>query len=378
LPEAEVVLLAHLIGGGRMVRRQSIRYASGDEANLCAVGEAAKHFGVSAVRDEHADAGVRTLRLPTPDRFPPDSRNPVAAWLDELGVLGRRSHERFLPDRVFSLPRDQIVLFLRHLWATDGSVRWDDKAGQARLHYPTTSRRLADDLARLLLRIGVFAQIKPISTTGHRDAHHVLISGAENQLVFLDQAGCHGGKSIKAAAVAARLRTIVGSTHLDTVPQQVWERVRALLAGRSMTHRDHSGRMNTQFRGSTAGKHAPSRTRLARAAAVLDDAELEMLATNDVFWDDIAEITSLGEQPVFDATVPGTHNFVANCIAMHNSLEQDADMVLLVHRPDAWERDDPRAGEADLILAKHRAGPTTTITVAHQLHYSRFVDLAQG
>jgi replicative DNA helicase len=60
------------------------------------------------------------------------------------------------------------------------------------------------------------------------------------------------------------------------------------------------------------------------------------------------------------------------------SLEQDADMVILVHRPDAWERDDPRAGEADLILAKHRAGPTTTITVAHQLHYSRFVDLAQG
>jgi replicative DNA helicase len=60
------------------------------------------------------------------------------------------------------------------------------------------------------------------------------------------------------------------------------------------------------------------------------------------------------------------------------SLEQDADMVLLLNRPDAWERDDPRAGEADLIIAKHRAGPTSTITVAHQLHYSRFIDLAQG
>jgi replicative DNA helicase len=60
------------------------------------------------------------------------------------------------------------------------------------------------------------------------------------------------------------------------------------------------------------------------------------------------------------------------------SLEQDADMVVLLNRPDAWERDDPRAGEADLIIAKHRAGPTSTITVAHQLHYSRFTDLAQG
>jgi replicative DNA helicase len=59
------------------------------------------------------------------------------------------------------------------------------------------------------------------------------------------------------------------------------------------------------------------------------------------------------------------------------SLEQDADMVILIHRPDAFERDDPRMGEADLILAKHRAGPTATVTVAHQLHYSRFVDMAQ-
>jgi replicative DNA helicase len=58
------------------------------------------------------------------------------------------------------------------------------------------------------------------------------------------------------------------------------------------------------------------------------------------------------------------------------SLEQDADMVIMVHRPDAWEADDPRAGEADLIIAKHRNGPTTTIAVAHQLHYSRFADLA--
>ena len=60
------------------------------------------------------------------------------------------------------------------------------------------------------------------------------------------------------------------------------------------------------------------------------------------------------------------------------SLEQDADMVMLLNRPDAFERDDPRAGEADLILAKHRNGPTATITVAHQLHYSRFSDIARG
>jgi replicative DNA helicase len=59
------------------------------------------------------------------------------------------------------------------------------------------------------------------------------------------------------------------------------------------------------------------------------------------------------------------------------SLEQDADMVILLHRPDAFERDDPRGGEADLILGKHRNGPTKTITVAHQLHLSRFTNMAK-
>ena len=60
------------------------------------------------------------------------------------------------------------------------------------------------------------------------------------------------------------------------------------------------------------------------------------------------------------------------------SIEQDADMVILLHREDAYEKESPRAGEADLIVAKHRNGPTATITVAFQGHYSRFVDMAQS
>ncbi|CAB4960055.1 MAG: replicative DNA helicase [Actinobacteria bacterium] len=58
------------------------------------------------------------------------------------------------------------------------------------------------------------------------------------------------------------------------------------------------------------------------------------------------------------------------------SLEQDADVVVLLHREDAYERESPRAGEADFIVAKHRNGPTATVTVAFQGHYSRFVDMA--
>ena len=103
-----------------------------------------------------------------------------------------------------------------------------------------------------------------------------------------------------------------------------------------------------------------------------------MLATNDVFWDTVSSIENLGYQSVYDATVLDTHNFIANGINIHNSIEQDSDVVILLHREDFYEPESARAGEADLIVAKHRNGPTATVTVAFQGHYSRFVDMAPG
>ena len=116
--------------------------------------------------------------------------------------------------------------------------------------------------------------------------------------------------------------------------------------------------------------------RLTRIADLLDSDMLRGHASGDVFWDRVVSIESLGTQPVYDATVKGTHNFVADGIVAHNSLEQDADVVILLHREDAYEREFPRAEEADLIVAKHRNGNTATITVAFQGHYSRFADMA--
>lgn len=377
MDESEVIMLAHMIGDGSCVKRQPIRYASIDEANLVAVAGAAKHFGVTAARDEYPAARVTTLRMPAPYRLTHGKRNPIAAWLDKLGLFGKRSYEKFVPQEVFALPNDQVALFLRHLWATDGSVRWDAKVGQGRVYYATTSRQLADDVVQLLMRVGVFARIKRAKKAGYRDCWHVLIYGAANQRRFITQVGAHGARDVKALEVLAQLRGVVSNSNLDTVPKEVWQQVKSTLTRRGVSHREFADAMSTQFCGSTMWKHAPSRDRLHRASAVLNHAELHDLATNDVFWDEIVKITSIGEQDVYDGTVAGTHNFVAQGISVHNSLEQDADMVMLLHRPDSIDRDDPRGGEADIILGKHRNGPTANITVAHQLHFSRFTNMAR-
>ena len=115
----------------------------------------------------------------------------------------------------------------------------------------------------------------------------------------------------------------------------------------------------------------------SRVGVVLDRSRVDVVATGVVVWEPIVDVRHVGVADVYDATVLGTHNFVANGVAVHNSIEQDADMVILLHREELYERESPRAGEADFIVAKHRNGPTATVTVAFQGHYSRFVDMAQ-
>nr|WP_090277005.1 replicative DNA helicase [Mycolicibacterium komanii]CRL70836.1 replicative DNA helicase DnaB [Mycolicibacterium komanii] len=377
MDESEIILLAHMIGDGSCVKRQPIRYASIDEWNLHAVAEAAAHFGVTAVRDEYAAARVTTLRLPAPYRLARGKRNPIAAWLDKLGLFGKRSYEKFVPAEVFALPNDQIALFLRHLWATDGSVRWNEKQKDGRIYYASTSRRLVDDVRQLLLRLGVQSRIARTRKAGYRDCWFLYVEWLDNQKVFLTKVGVHGSRGVKAKEVLDNLAMRGRRAGRDTVPVEVWDRVKRSLAETQMSKAEFAAASGLAISSAPLLKAPPSRNRLHSAAAALEDRELHDLATNDVHWDAILEITSIGYQDVYDGTVPGTNCFVAQGISVHNSLEQDADMVILLHRPDAFERDDPRGGEADLILGKHRNGPTKTITVAHQLHLSRFANMAK-
>jgi len=107
------------------------------------------------------------------------------------------------------------------------------------------------------------------------------------------------------------------------------------------------------------------------------DPWLADVATSDVLWDRVAGIDRLGPMPVFDATVPGPQNFVADGIIVHNSLEQDADVVLFLYRNDVYHPEDrENEGIAEIIVAKHRNGPTGTVRLAFHNRYTRFEGMA--
>ena len=111
---------------------------------------------------------------------------------------------------------------------------------------------------------------------------------------------------------------------------------------------------------------------------IVADQELVELATSDVYWDEVVEISALGDKPVFDATVDGTHNFIANGVLAHNSLEQDADVVIFLYRDELYNRASPDRGTAEVIVAKHRNGPTGMTQLAFLENYTRFANMARG
>jgi replicative DNA helicase len=120
-----------------------------------------------------------------------------------------------------------------------------------------------------------------------------------------------------------------------------------------------------------------SRSRLARMAGVLESEELANIAQSDLFWDRIVEITPLGEQPTFDVTVEGTHNFIADGVVVHNSIEQDADMVMFLYRDEYYNSESDDKGIAEVIVGKHRNGPTGKVQLAWMEQYTKFASLAR-
>lgn len=143
---------------------------------------------------------------------------------------------------------------------------------------------------------------------------HLNLFGVDNQTRFLRSVDVDGEKFSAANEVLAGQTGVKSNDNVGTVPREVWDQVRQSLSDRQTTHRAFAQAMNTKFCGSTMWKHSPSRRRIHRAAATIDDQELHDLATGDLFWDRTLEITSNGEQDVYDATVSDAHSLVAHGI----------------------------------------------------------------
>ncbi len=102
-------------------------------------------------------------------------------------------------------------------------------------------------------------------------------------------------------------------------------------------------------------------------------------ASSGISWSAVESVVGAGEEEVFDARVPGTHSFVAGGLISHNSgaIEQDADVVMFIYRDEVYNPDSSDRGVAEVLIAKHRNGPTGLAKLSFISNYARFGDLAK-
>jgi len=326
----ELVLLAHMLGAASMGPR--FEYATTDPANIDVVVDLVRRlFGIET--GARKEANTWKLWFPSPYPLIHGVHHPMRNWLEPHGLWRSRAWTKFVPSPIFGLDDARVALFLRHLWATNGSITTgrNSRGPTVSTRYATTSIRLALDVQRLLLRLGVRSTIGRARTKRagprrggigcDREAFSVRVHGAANQARLLRQVGCPG-------AGGAR------------IPEAL-----AILA---------------------AIEEGP------------DAGELADPATSDLEWDRVVEVTAVGEQPTFDVTIDGTHNFMADGVVAHNSLEQDADVVLFLYRDDVYNPDSPDRGIAEVLVSKHRSGPTGRVRLAWLEHYTKFANMAKG
>jgi replicative DNA helicase len=232
-PDCHVALLGQMIGDGSYIKGSPMRYTSSSEENLAAVTAAAQEFGCEVKRYEGGETRSQLLISGNGDRWHPAGVN---KWLRDLGIFNQRSHQKRIPSEAFRLPGRQIALLLQHLWAADGCIWTRTKGkGSHRVYYSTNSPELARDVAALLLRLGIVGRTVVVHNDGHKDSYNVTISGATDQLAFLDIVGAFGPRVEQAEQLREVLENLDVNSNVDTVPKAVFEQGKRKAAGHLST-----------------------------------------------------------------------------------------------------------------------------------------------
>ncbi len=239
--------------------------------------------------------------------------NRAHAWLQGL-ALNVGAADKFVPQAVFTAPEPSVRRFLQALFAGDGGLY--RSSGGVFLEYYSKSRRLIEDVHHLLLRFGIFSLVREKKTAIGTDAFSVRITDIEQIGRFSEYVGFVPG-SIKQRRLEEeilpflRSQTLSRRSNFDTLPSQAWPMLNEAVSRAGTTL------AATGIRATQPAQSLPYRA-AGRVALATSDPALTPLVHGPV-WDAVESIVPAGVEEVYDLTVPGTHNFLANDMVVHNS-----------------------------------------------------------
>jgi len=264
-------------------------------------------------------ASVPLAALAADARDRAEQTTSIARMLEEAGLRYTTAKTKAVPDAIFCLPRTQLAVFLKILFSCDGSVYLTGQ-GTPALSYSTISKRLAHDIQHLLLRFGFVAKLrtKPMTVNGAPYiAYELQMLGVAEVQRFLTEIGIWGRQEARARIAEMPVPTLT-STHFDTVPTGpfFWQHLGEVTEGVSFKVISARAGITIHNR-----RHERPLTRklVGALATAYPSPHLHALANGDIYWDEIEWVVPAGEEAVYDLTVPGAANFVANDLIVHNS-----------------------------------------------------------
>jgi len=384
LKDEEIILLGHMIGDGCYVERQSIHYTSQEQKSLDIVADSAKKLWKieSRLVKDASSKNCYHLYLPSPYHLTHGIRHPFSNLLLKVGLKKARSFEKSVPSLIFKSSKEQISLFLKHLWSTDGGVFIRKGKGASKVHYSSNSFELITGIKSLLLRFGIQSSIQKTQKLNYRPGYNLSITGKKDIGLFAKHIGIFGSKAKILDQLIILFGDVKHNTNSDVIPKNIWETVKVEKKKAGFTERSFQAAINTNYCGSALYKSNLSRERMSRVSNVLESQTLTHLAESDLKWEKIKSITHIGTEKTYDLHVEGLHNFVANNFIVHNSgaIEQDADIVSFIYRPEYYqiledEEGQSLKGVAEIIVAKHRNGALKTVKLKFTDQFAKFSDL---
>jgi uncharacterized protein len=337
MPEYEIKLLSYLIAEGHT--KKVVLFANSDEkivkdfkdslykfdSSLKLIKEKENHYRISSPNWKNKILNKEATRRNEKGQFTKGfkiihKKRSIRELIEREELFGLLSTQKYLSQNIMQLKKENLALFLNRLFSCDGSIycKKTQHGKTWQISYCSSSKKMIKQIYSLLLRFNILSRLrKRIMKYNNKEFQsYELILNAENVLKFIKEIGFFGQKEERAIKARQEILVIKRDTNIDTIPKEIWEFYKPknwAEIGRAF-HYKYAKAMRESI------DYNPTRQKLLKISEIEQNNFLYLLATSDIFWDEIISIESLeGNFKVYDICVPENHNFIANNIVVHNS-----------------------------------------------------------
>ncbi len=313
LPDYKLRLLGYLISEGGITK--GVTFTNYDRDMLKDFEQCAIAMGDKVTKIKYTDGQLLHVRknIPYSHTIP----NYTEKWLRKLGLFGKKSSGKFIPDIIFSLNKKDVALFLRTLFTGDGHVCSGPHGEE--VGYGSMSEKLVRQVQHLLLRFGIVSTVKSKITSYGTTGWGVAIRDKDNVIKFINTIGFLFSKGEKARIICDKLSgTKRRRGFMDIFPGEYSKTINSYIV-RPKTRAWYRQLSLRWLEQSLRTGGTLNRGVVQDIAGIINNGELNKMAYSDILWDRIEKIEYCGVEQTYDLCLQNNHNFVANDIIVHNS-----------------------------------------------------------